>query len=263
MHYTVMVNSSNTYVENSNKFVELVVNQFFKSYRHPLSSSVIRKVLAIILTTSKSTNPIIRENTIELFKTIVSTPSASSQYSMIASELLSLPKSGKTTGPDHRVTLFSMVAILAPSSQVSETIVQITVPLLAKETHEGAIKAISSVIPAHAAYLLREGKPLSKDIITTMVKELGSLKPPTRRIFYSVVGEILWLSSDAQTETYLLLAKAVVPAMESHLKTLSAGSNASTAVPFEAYIATAILLGPLGRSGAFGNLSSCNPSYCY
>ena len=167
-------------------------------------------------------------------------------------ELLSLPKNGKTVGPDHRITLYSMLAFLNPSSPVSNSIIQTTLPLLAKETHDAATSVLASAMLPHLVCLLRDDEASPPHTATLIAKEMNNSKPVIRRAFCSLAGGALWENGDLSTKGSLAFAKVVLPSFENNLKTISSNPLNSSGGPLEGYIATTVLLGPFCRSGKFG-----------
>jgi hypothetical protein len=210
--------------------------------------------VALALSSSKSTNSHTRAAAVDLLKTLLSKHSDPAYTELTVSELLALPKAGKTSGPDHRVALYSMLGLVPPTFAVSASIVEIAVPLLAKETHEGACAVLASTIPPHISFLLRNDTPLSPSIVALIAKEMNSSKPPLRRAFCFLIGASFWSSSDLPSAACLALASAILPSLEANLKTVATNPLNSTAGPLEGYIALAVLLGPFRRSGKFGRV---------
>jgi hypothetical protein len=170
-------------------------------------------------------------------------------------EVLSLPKTGKTTGPDHRVALYTMLQALPPSPTTSPEVISSVPPLLIKETNDPAIAALGSALSSHLAYQLRENEPLPTPVTSSIVKELANAKPPIRRAFYSAVGGAIWTLDSLENKASAALVKAILPALETSLKNVSANPIGAAAGPLEGYISIALLLGPLKRSGKYGNSS--------
>ncbi|KAE9398973.1 ARM repeat-containing protein [Gymnopus androsaceus JB14] len=243
-----------------------VLSDFLKAYSHRLSLDSFKRILTHSINSAKSSNPSTRTSSVSLFKSLISANGKSadcdSNLSFAVSELLALPKTGKTSGPDHRVALYSMLASLPPSLAVSETIVQTAAPLLAKETHDGAVTILAGALPPHVGFLLKNNKPLSTEVTGLVLKEMGSQKPPIRRAFCLLAGNAIWGSEAKESDVsdaVLAFAKAIVPALESTLKNVSGNPlNASGGI-LEAYIAVALLLGPLSKSGEFNQVVSKNP----
>ena len=216
-----------------------------------------QRVLTQTINSAKATNATVRLNSIELFKALIarSDPSDSDNLSRVAvPDLLNLPKSGKSAGPDHRIALYSMLGFLTPAATVSAALIQTTTPLLAKETHEGATSVLAGVLPPHIVFLLREG-PLLPETTQLIAKEMSSVKPGVRRAFCGLAGSVFFHGQDVvETESGAAFAKALLPSFESSLKTVSGNPLNSSGGPFEGYIAVATLLGPLAQSKKFGKL---------
>ncbi|KAK0212097.1 armadillo-type protein [Desarmillaria ectypa] len=232
-----------------------VIRHFFTAYSCPLSDDSVRRVIAQAVNCSKSSNAAVRTNSIELFKTVVSANQTPLVLETTVNELLTLPRTGKTIGPDHRVTLYTMLASI-PACAVSASVVQITTPLLAKESHDAAVSTLASALHPHILHLLQSDISLAKDTLSLIAKEMNSLKPPIRRAFCALAGNILWSSENLDTPAWLAFASAVLPSFESSLKTTSNNPNGGA---FEGYIAVAVLLGPLAQAGKFDDAVSRNP----
>ncbi|KAF9059496.1 armadillo-type protein [Rhodocollybia butyracea] len=239
-----------------------VLSAFFETYPHPLTSDSFKKVLVHSINSAKSSNPSIRISSISLFKSLISAneknKDCDSNLTIAVSELFALPKTGKTSGPEHRVALYSMLASLPPSS-VSESIVQTAAPLLAKETHDGAVTVLAGALPSHIGFLLANNKSISSEVTGLIAKEMTSNKPTIRRSFCLLVGSAMWedqANVSNISEAMLAFVKAVIPALESTLKNVSANPLAGGVL--EAYIAVALLLGPLAKSGKFKEVLSKN-----
>lgn len=217
-----------------------------------------KRILTPILNCSKSSNPVVRYNATELFKVIVSKNAEKHEdLKSAVIEVLSLPKTGKTTGPDHRIALYTMLQSLPPSPTVSLEVISSVPTLLTKETNDLAIEALGSALSSHLSFQLKNNESLSAPVTATIVKELSNVKPQIRRAFYSAVGEAIWSLESSETEASVALIKAIIPVLESSLKNVSANPIGATSGPLEGYVAIALLLGPLKRSGKHGN--SLNP----
>lgn len=204
------------------------------------------------MNSSKSSNPIVRAGATQLFKTVVSTVSSDADLKHALDEILALPKTGKTTGPDHRVALYTMLGNLPPSQAVSPTVVELCPALLAKEPHDGAISALAAALSQHFGYCLRENIAIPSTVQSMIAKEMVNIKPTLRYAFDVLAGSVIWDLNDITTPAASSFAQAVLPSLEAGLKTLTATPASSSAVPLEGYIATALLLGPYHRSGNFG-----------
>lgn len=219
-----------------------------------MEDDIFRRLLAATLNSARSTNAVVRTNATQLFRVISSKSQEPDLLQFAVNELLSLPKSGKTAGPDHRVALYTMLGHLSPSVSVSPLIVQSSPPLLAKETHETAISSLADGLIAHLTLCLRENIPLPSDVLKLITKEMGNSKPSLRRAFYSLSGNALWALSDIDNDSCLTFIQAILPALEASLNNVATNPLSSTAGPLEGYIAVALFLGPISRSRKFGAL---------
>lgn len=240
-----------------------VICEFFRAYPSSLPQDVFKRVLTPILNCSKSNNAVVRYNATELFKIIVSKNAEKPEdLKSAVIEVLSLPKVGKTAGQDHRIALYTMLQSLPSSSIVSPEVVSSTPALLTKETSDPAIEALGSALSSHLAFQLGGNDALPTSVATVIVKELANTKPQIRRAFYSTVGGAIWSLESLETKASAALIKAIIPALETSLKNVSANPVGAAAGPLEGYVAVALLLGPLKRSGAHGNPIDPKPKEC-
>ncbi|KAF5374683.1 hypothetical protein D9615_008940 [Tricholomella constricta] len=236
-----------------------VVCDFVTAYPHALTTDSFKRILTQTINSAKSSNSQTRTNSIQLFKSLLPRSASDDLSALAVTELLALPKSGKTAGPDHRIALYSMLAYLPPSSAVAGALIQTTTPLLAKETHEGATAVLAGALPAHLVYLLSTGTGVGQETTALIAKEMGSAKPGVRRAFCALAGTVLVGEGvDFGVSPALEFAKALVPALEGGLKTFAANPLSASAGPLEAYVATVVLLGPLARTGMFGDVIAKN-----
>jgi hypothetical protein len=146
-----------------------------------------------------------------------------------------------------------MLSFLAPSFSVSASLVEATTPLLAKETHEAAVAVLAAALPPHLVFLLKLDMPISAGTTTLIVKEMNNSKPGVRRAFASLAGRVFFEADvDFSTGTASEFAKVLLPAFENSLKTVAGNPLNASGGPLEGYIAVAVLLGPLSRTGKFG-----------
>ncbi|KAI0757516.1 ARM repeat-containing protein [Daedaleopsis nitida] len=235
-----------------------VVAAFLPAYSHPVEGDAFRRLLTPALNSSKSTNHLVRSSSVALFKILIRLTSSPADLDHSANELLSLPKAGKTAGPDHRTALYTMLGAVPPSDSVSLTIVQTGLPLLAKETHEASVAILAASLVPHLVSCLRAEAPFPSNSASTAAKEMTGTKPAVRRAFCSLVGCSLWELNTLETDASITFAKAVLPSFETNLKTVVANPLGAVAGPLEGYVAVAVMLGPLSRIGQFDDVISNN-----
>ena len=235
-----------------------VTGEFFVAYHHLLSIDVVRRILVPIFNCAKSANTEIRTNSITLFKITVGKATNEGKEAALT-ELLKLAQAGKAIGPDRKV-LYSMFGVLSSSAQLSPVVVKSVPALLAKETNEAALPVLATSLTPHFIFHVRENLPVPDEVLKLLVAEMQNAKPTARRAFVSLVGETFWALGDLTTTSAITLARAVVSAFESSLKSVATNPLNASAGPVEGYVAAAILLGPLSRSGVFG---SSYTSFCF
>ena len=127
-----------------------------------------KKLLTASLNSAKSSNPTVRTNASVLFKVMVS--KFSSEFLKCAvSEILTLPLAGKTTGVDHRITLYMMLTMFPKDNAASVTLVNALPTLIVKETNDVAILLLVRTLPTHLNRLLAYNTPIPADV-TTLVQ---------------------------------------------------------------------------------------------
>ncbi|TFK26296.1 translational activator GCN1 [Coprinopsis marcescibilis] len=237
------------------------VIQFFSSYPRPSTPEIFKKLVTQCINIAKSSSAVVRDGSVALFKAILSSIGGDQQLEAVAlTELLVLPKTSKTTGPDHRISLYSMLGLLIPSSVVSSDLVQSATPLLSKETNEIAISVLAAALPPHIVYiLLNDEQGVPKETVQLIAKEMGNAKPAVRRAFSGLVGSVLSSPDIMEKDAGKVFAKAVAPSLENALKSVSANPINTPGGPLEGYVAVAVLLGPFVQSGSFDDLISKNP----
>ncbi|KAF8434348.1 armadillo-type protein [Boletus edulis BED1] len=215
-----------------------VIADFLLAYSHPLDIPTLKKLLIAALNSAKSTNPNVRTSASALFKVLVSR-FPPEFFETAVSEILTLPLAGKTTGVDHRITLYTMLTMLPKHDAASTTLVHALPTLMVKETNDVATSLLARTLPTHLSHLLVCNTPISADVTSLIAKEMNSAKPAVKRAFVSVVGTALW-ALDTLNDATTTFAKAVSGALEGCLKTVSA--NPLGAAALEGYVALAILL---------------------
>lgn len=237
--------------------LSLAVNEFFVSFKQPLDASSFQRLLTQVIGSAKSSNPTVRGGSIALFKSLLTfhDPNNPNNLARIAvSELFTLPKTGKSAGPDHRIALYTMAASLPAAEGVSEPLLQTATQLLAKEPSESTAAALVGSIHQHITFILRSSS-LPADTMQLIAKEMTNSKPTIRKSYFGVVGAVLLNEEGVlEKESGQAFAKALLPAFETSLKNLSTNPLNSVTSPFEGYIAVACLLGPMSKSKSFGKL---------
>ncbi|KAG8875312.1 translational activator of GCN4 [Tulasnella sp. 331] len=227
------------------------VGLFFKAFSRTVPNDVFKRLQGPILNGAKSANPGLRKEYISLFFIIAEKGEDGAATASLSSEILGLLRAGKTSGPEHRATLYSMLASLKPSTAVSPDIVAASIPLLVKETNETVISAIETAVVTHLTYMVTNGSALSSDASSAISKEMASLKVGVRQALSNITGSAFFPSSDFTengtpspgTVSFLkAFSKSIAPGLLTHLKTVAASPLTAIAGPAEGFIAVAVTL---------------------
>ena len=239
-----------------------------------MKPDLFRRLVTQVINSSKSSNALVRSSSVQLFKTIVAAIDISDPnglFPVAVTELLNLPKTGKSAGPEHRIALYSMLSYITPKPKLSADLIQVATPILAKEaqTQEQATAVLAFVLAPHVAMLLQPtvDEPLAADMTTLIAKEMNSSKPAIKRAFSALTGSVLFEGDVILTsEKGISFAKSILPALEACLKSSSSTALTASGGPIEGYIAISVVLGSFARSGKFGmspvnETGKCNDVY--
>ncbi|KAG2121247.1 armadillo-type protein [Suillus clintonianus] len=237
-----------------------VIADFLLAYSHTLDSATFKKLLTASLNSAKSNNPVVRTNATGLFKVLISKDIGSTSVNAALTDVLALPKTGKTTGPEHRLTLYAMLAAMPPSAEVSVVVVQNVPQLLVKETTDAAVGVLASIMAVHLTFILKTNTKVPADATTVIAKEMTNPKHVIRRAFVSITGSALWSVDTVDTDAVLAFSMGVTSALETNLKVVTTNPLTAAVGPFEGYVALALLMGPLANTGKFGDIITRNAS---
>ncbi|KAG2360727.1 ARM repeat-containing protein [Suillus spraguei] len=233
---------------------------FLLAYSHNLDSVTFKKLLTASLNSAKSNNPVVRTNATGLFKALISKDIDSANVGAALTDVLTLPKTGKTTGPEHRLTLYAMLATMPSSAEVSAIVVQNVPQLLVKETNDAAVGVLTSVIAAHLSFILKANIKVPVDATTVIAKEMTNTKPVVRRAFVSITGSALWNVDTVDTDAVSAFSTGITSSLETNLKAVTTNPLSAAVGPLEGYVALALLMGPLTSTGKFGDIIARNVS---
>jgi Generalcontrol nonderepressible 1 (Gcn1) N-terminal len=199
--------------------------------------------LTTLLNCAKSTNAVVRAGSEELWG-VVATRINEEQSATAYTEIIGPLAAGKTSGVDHRITLFRYLASLSPSNAVSCTLVAAAVPLLIKETNDAAVSALVPVIPRHIAHGLN-GDGIDSATLALVCKELVFSKVPLHKALVTIVGETFWSlveqDSSSISPAAIDFAKAVAPPLEKNLHTFIGSPLTSAFGVNDGYVSVTLL----------------------
>lgn len=229
-----------------------VMTEFFTFYSHSVTDELFRRTATVTLNGTKSSNPATRLNAVALFKVLIGRNPDEHNAEHAINEILGPARQGKTSGPDHRLALYSMLESIPPSSIVSKVMSESSPMLIVKETNDAAQLLLSQNSASHFVYLLKEGTSLPKDAIQIISREMTGSKPALRKAMCMLGGNIIWGCRDSRQSTVEAFVDGLLPSLESNLKTVASNPLGNSAGPLEGFIAIACLLGPISNIKKFG-----------
>lgn len=234
---------------------------FFTSFTPKVTDDLFRRLMTIITNSCKSSNPSTRSNSVTLFQVLLSHSNDESNEEHCANELILPAKTGKTTGADHRIALYSMLGSISPSTIISQVLLENAPPLLIKEANDQAITLLSGNLVTHLAFLLNNDIAPPRESLSILVREMNGSKPALRRSACALIGNVLYDCASVRSAALDRFLDAVVPAFEANLKAISANPLTSPAGPLEGYVALASLLRPpIYQNAKFGRQYSIDSS---
>ncbi|KAL1405501.1 translational activator of GCN4 [Vanrija albida] len=223
-----------------------------------ISATVPGKLSGAIVSASKSSNADTRAKSVHLLKAVARHTSNPESLSKLTTELLALPKTGKSASAEQRVALYTMVTAI-PVGAASAVVVDTLPPLIGKEANEAALTALAVALGTHLPEPLTSGNAVAAASATAIAKELASTKLSARRAVSSAVGTAAWSVYTKQgqfsPEGEKVLGSLVAP-LEANLKTASANLPSNAAGFLEGFVAIALALGPFKSLSSTSKLAS-------
>ena len=173
----------------------------------------------------------------------------------VAEQVYAPLRTGKTTSPDHRTALYTLLAALPPSAALSPEVVATALGALAKESNEATFAALMRALERHLPRALEADVRVPQAHVAALVKSLGETKPALRRRAQAALGSVFWAlehgeapsgsSGSAQaaqvTGAERAFGEELAPAWEAALKTVATNLLNSPSGPLEGYVAVAVL----------------------
>ncbi|OJJ50496.1 hypothetical protein ASPZODRAFT_126377 [Penicilliopsis zonata CBS 506.65] len=157
-----------------------------------LSEVLHARLLKHFISSMKSNNPVIRQGASTSLEAVLSRCKTESWLAKTAGEIVSPLKTQKITNPDHRA-VFAQALFATPTFvEISKSIVQGLVPMLAKESSESALEQELNAFCKHLGFLIQSSVPVTDDVANAVVKGIADKKIPSRKLWQTSVGEVLW-----------------------------------------------------------------------
>lgn len=231
---------------------QIVLNNFFRAYAQELDKEKLRKLLTIVLNSSKSSNPRTRESTVTFAQALLPHSTDVSNEEHILNEIITATKTGKTTGPEHRLALYSILGSVSPSQTTSRFVVENAPILLAKESNDSALSRLAENLVPHFVFAFSFEASLPSGLIKAAVQDLSSARPALRRATSLIIGTVLQDCGGGgkRSASLVELAETSRAGFEANLSTAGTSSTG----PVDGYIAIAVLLGPVRRLATSGKI---------
>ncbi|BGP12338.1 hypothetical protein JCM10213_003855 [Rhodosporidiobolus nylandii] len=220
------------------------------------------KLAPAVLAPMKSTSAPTRTAAVEVFRTLFAGPvdgdEAEAELLKVAEQVYVPLRTGKTTSPDHRTSLYTLLALLPPSpfssAKLSQEIAATALPALAKESNESTVAALCSALRAHLPAVLANpsAAAIPAPQVAALAKAMGDTKPPLRRAVQSTVGSVFWALREAgaePTDAEKKFAEGLAGAFDASLKVMEKGVLTNPAGSVEGYVVVASVLGRLKGKG--------------
>ncbi|KAG0651944.1 translational activator [Hyphodiscus hymeniophilus] len=178
-------------------------------------SAVLRtKLLKPLLSSIKSTNPIIRQGALSAFKSAVPKCNNAEAVARIAEDILTPLNSGKLPSSDLKIFHAEMLGVLPVSKATAKLVATALAGVAGKETNDAALGAETSALLHYLAWEVRNGMDLEKPVVDAFVKGISDKKVPVRRLWTIRLGELLWPeNTDVLKSKYAALAESSIPAL--------------------------------------------------
>ncbi|GAA5925263.1 hypothetical protein JCM3775_006409 [Rhodotorula graminis] len=225
-----------------------------------------------VLAPTKSVSAPTRAAATRVFATLFSSPSLSSSGGEsdllpVAEQVYAPLRTGKTTSPDHRTTLYTLLGALPASATVSPEVVATALGALAKESNEATFAALMRALEVHLPRALEADVAVPQAHVAALVKSLGDTKPALRRRAQAALGSVFWALEHGEAAAQVTgaeraFAEDLAPAWEAALKTVATNLLNSPSGPLEGYVAVAVLKSraPKWDSKKINDLIAANPT---
>ncbi|BGP36319.1 translational activator of GCN4 [Rhodotorula kratochvilovae] len=206
-------------------------------------SSLRAKLAPAVLAPTKSVSAPTRAAAIRVFSTLFAAGDEADLLP-VAEQVYTPLRTGKTTSPDHRTTLYTLLAALPASPRLSPEVTSTALTALAKETNEATFAALMRALSAHLPAALEADARVPQPQVAALVKSLGETKPALRRLAQGALGAVFFALEDRAAPVSAAeraFAEDLLPAWEAALKNVATNMLNSPSGPLEGYVAVAVL----------------------
>ena len=186
-----------------------------------VSESLTSSLLQPLLSSFKSTNPVIKEGASRAIEVLFMKSHKPETLCRFAESLLGQLRSSKAA--DQRSLFARSLNAISPSSEVSSIIVRGVAPLAAKETNESALDASVTALCSHLTILLALNDQVDKSVLDAILKGCTEKRQTFRKVWLLKLGEAIWkLSTIPKSPDLLQFVKSAVERMHDAFNEIAA-----------------------------------------
>lgn len=163
-----------------------------------ISESLTSSLLLPLLSSFKSTNPVIRDGASLAVEALLNRSRHPESICQVAEAILGQLKASKAA--DQRSLFARSLLAVHTSSNASNIILRGLAPLAAKEANEAALDSLVAAICFHVTQLLKVDQKVDKAVFDTLLNGCNEKRPMFRKIWLLKVADILWLLGDLVAE---------------------------------------------------------------
>lgn len=191
-----------------------------------LSEVVYSRLVKPLLSSLKSSNPVIRQGAAQSFESLISKCRSEDWLLKVIGEIIGPLKTQKISNAEQRALHAQVLSSIPCFVNLSQEVVQGLVPVSSRESSEVALEPELKAVCKHLTHLVQSKVALKDDIITTISKGSGDKRVPFRKVWQLNIGEVLW-----KIEQETLVHTSNVPFVKQMLAKLKDSFNEVVANP--------------------------------
>jgi Generalcontrol nonderepressible 1 (Gcn1) N-terminal/HEAT-like repeat len=157
-----------------------------------LSDPVNSKLAKPLLSSLKSTNPIIRHGATQSFKALISKCKAEESLLKVTIEIVGPLKSQKISNADQRALHADVLSEIPCYKTLSQEVVTNLVPVAAKESSEVALISEVKAVCKHLGYLIDNEVSVKIETVSVIAKAFADKRVPFRKLWQLQIADLLW-----------------------------------------------------------------------
>jgi hypothetical protein len=157
-----------------------------------LSEAVYSRLVKPLLSSLKSSNPVIRHGAAQSFVSLISRCRSEDWLLKVIGEIIGPLKTQKIPNAEQRALHAQVLSAVPCFINLSQEVVSGLVPVSARESSEVALEPELKAVCKHLAYLIQSKVALKDDIVTAISKSSGDKRVPFRKLWQVQIGEVIW-----------------------------------------------------------------------